>query len=82
MMQDCKALLGELRAIDLAILDTGLFLNAYCSEEALTYFKSLTDERARLAQNYVASYGPLIKTDVCDKTSWTNTPWPWELEAN
>ena len=62
-MQDCKTLLQKIRAIDLAILDTGLYLNAYTSDEAFSYFLSLVEERAALAEAYTESCAPLIKTD-------------------
>lgn len=82
MTQDAKALLQRIRAIDLAILETGLYLNAYQNETAFTYLQSLTKERAMLADAYAKTVAPLTKNQATTVTAWTNTPWPWEMEAN
>ena len=81
-MQDAKTLLQNIRAIDLAILDSGLYLNAYHSDEAFSYFQALCDERASLAEIYIKNFAPLVKCDACHESKWIDTPWPWELEAN
>lgn len=82
MTQDCKNLLQRIRGIDLAILDAGLYLNAYESKEANDYFLTLTEERARLAEEYAKTCAPLRKDAANGSRQWINTPWPWELEAN
>ena len=81
-MQDKNTLLQALRAIDLALLDTVLYLHAYDCDEALQYLNALREERRELMEEYVRSCAPLTKRDDTDKNLWTHTPWPWELEAN
>ena len=82
MTQDAKLLLQKIRALDLAILDCGLYLNAYPSDEAYSYHQALVKERVELARQYQKSVAPLVKTELNAKNAWTDTPWPWELEAN
>ena len=82
MTEDCRTLLQKLRAIDLAIVDSGLYLNAYACPEAAAYFDKLCKERSALADTYAKCCAPLTKCTATDGKSWTDTPWPWELEAN
>lgn len=81
-MSDNYALLQKLRAIDLAILDTVLYLHAYDCDEASSYLAELRDERRELKKAYVEACSPLTKHDDCGKNLWTHAPWPWEMEAN
>ncbi len=83
-MNDKKTLLNELRALDFALLETGLYLNAYDSDEATDYFLTLSKKRKALAAEYEASYGPLRMANAAEdgKWAWTKGPWPWESEAN
>ncbi len=78
-MNDRKALLQSIRALDLAILDTGLYLDAYENQEAATYVNTLLEERRNLAALYTKE-APLVKTD--NERAWVTTPWPWEWEAD
>ena len=83
-MTDQKTLLNELRALDFALLETGLYLNAYPSEEALAYFSKTKEAREKLSYEYEHHYGPLCLQNgvVNGSWQWTNGPWPWESEAN
>ena len=81
-MSDQKSLLQAIRALDLAILDTVLYLHAYDCDEAFDYLVELREERRELQKSYVESCAPLTKRDDYDKNQWTHSPWPWELEAN
>lgn len=81
-MQDQKSLLQAIRALDLAILDTALYLHAYDCDEAFDYLTELKEERREFKKAYVEAYAPLTKRDDYQKNQWTATPWPWELEAN
>ncbi len=81
-MQDNHSLLQNIRALDLAILDTVLYLHAYDCDEALSYLTELLEERRELKETYVKNCAPLTKRDISEKNLWTHTPWPWELEAD
>ena len=83
-MNDQKSLLNEIRALDFALLETGLYLNAYDCEEAKNYFQTIKEKRERLACEYETSYGPLTMINGIENGNWcwTKGPWPWESEAN
>ncbi len=83
-MNDKKSLLNEIRALDFALLETGLYLNAYDCEEARDYFKTLNEKREKLAHEYETTYGPLCMKSAVQNGQWQwyKGPWPWESEAN
>ena len=85
MKNDAKKLLHELRCVDFALVETTLYLDAYPhSREALAYYHKLKARRAELAEEYEKICGPLTATGKTSTTSWdwTDTPFPWEYEAN
>ena len=75
----------KLRAIDFALVETALYLDAYpnCAE-ALAYYHKLLAERGALADHVAQTCGPMTHRDNLSQTSWqwVKTPWPWECEAN
>ena len=81
----CCEVREKLRAIDFALVETTLYLDAYpnCAE-ALAYYHKLLAERHALAESYTQTCGPLTACDNASQTSWqwVKTPWPWELDAN
>ena len=73
-----------LRALDFAIVETVLYLDAYPeSKEALAYYHTLLGERAQVAAQYEKQHGPLTVLDNESATAWEwiQTPWPWEYGA-
>ncbi len=81
----CNGLLEQLRAVDFAIVETTLYLDAYPEcHEALCHYHKLVDKREALMQNYEHNCGPLSMYGNRDRDSWdwTNAPWPWEIDAN
>jgi spore coat protein JB len=82
---DCKERLALLRAIDFAIQETVLYLDAYpnCAE-ALAYYHKLIEERRQVMEYYEQKCGPLTFYGNVSKSSWdwTDGPWPWEADAN
>ena len=80
-----KNLLDILIAIDFAIYDTVLYLDAYphC-REALEYYHRLIQDREIVSCEYQKKYGPLTSYENLSKTEWQwiDGPWPWEPEAN
>ena len=81
----CTDRLDLLRAIDFAIQETVLYLDAYpnCAE-ALAYYPKLIEQRRQVAEHYEPSSGPLTFYGNVSQTSWdwTTNPWPWEFDAN
>lgn len=81
---DRSSLLQKLRALDLALLETGLYLNAYPCPQALTYFREKKAERDAVLAEYEGRYGPLRMENSSNEGcwAWTKYPLPWESEAN
>ncbi len=83
--KSCDALLEQIRAVDFAIVETGLYLDAYPNcQEALDYYHELIDKKNVLVGSYEHHCGPLTVCGNYNKDSWdwTRGPWPWELSAN
>ncbi len=81
----CDKLLEQIRAVDFAIVETALYLDAYPDcREALAYYHELMEKRNVLAGSYEHSCGPLTVggNHSHDAWNWTEGPWPWELSAN
>lgn len=78
-----KELLGKLRQIDFAIVETVLYLDVYpdCTE-AKEYVRAMREKRAKLAAEYEEKHGMLTMYGVCGETSEKISPWPWEYAAN
>ncbi len=74
-----------IRALDFAIQDTVLFLDAYpdCMQ-ALEYYHSLLEQRKCAVDEYEKQYGPLTVYGNKSKNSWdwTETPFPWQNSDN
>ena len=85
MTREQKNLLDEIRAVDFALAETVLYLDAYDGcEAALAYYHKLKDRRAMLVCEYEKLYGPFTAMGNASKTSWdwTKEPFPWEYDAN
>ena len=83
--RSCTDQLELLRAIDFAIQETVLYLDAYPnSSEALAYYHKLIEQRTQVAEYYERHCGPLTFYGNVSKNSWdwTASPWPWEVDAN
>lgn len=81
----CKERLALLRAVDFAIQETVLYLDAYPNcKEALEYYHKLIEERRQIMEYYETNCGPLTFYGNVSTTSWDwiSDPWPWEADAN
>lgn len=81
----CDELLCKIRAVDFAIQETVLYLDAYpCDRIALEYYHKLVALCRELKEKYQTSCGPLSNTGNYSKTNWDwiSSPWPWQPEAN
>lgn len=70
-----------LRAVEFAILDTVLYLDAYpASAEALRHYHLLCEQRKNLLANAKDGY---TIYDNKSKTAWdwVVTPFPWEIDG-
>ena len=83
--RSCKQLLENLRALDFAIQETALYLDAYPDHsEALEYYHTLIAQREKVAASYDQNCGPLTIFGNRSRNSWdmVKGPWPWEADAN
>jgi spore coat protein JB len=80
----CKKLMEQLRAVDFALYETVLYLDAYPhSCDALETYRKLQAQRDALRKEYEEVYGPLTAFGNSSSTSWDwmNPPFPWEYDA-
>ena len=83
--QNGTALMEQIRAVDFALQETVLYLDAYPdNRQALSYYHRLMEEHNRLLNEYQSHFGPLTMYGNHSKTSWDwiEGPWPWEAAAN
>lgn len=83
--RDCASLKKRLRAVDFAIVETTLYLDAYpTSRQALDYYHKLMAERALLLEATEKHCGPVTARGNVSTTEWdwVKGPWPWQPEAN
>ena len=83
---NCKQKLKKLQMIDFSMIETILYLDAYPNNaEALKYYKALKSEReALLSEMKAQGCAPVTAQDAAHggEWDWTDSPWPWEPEAN
>ncbi|MBQ9805800.1 MAG: spore coat protein CotJB [Clostridia bacterium] len=82
---DCKKQMQMLRALDFAIQETVLYLDAYPdNRQALEYYHRLIEERRAAMTEYENGCGPVTMYGNTDRQHWhwIDSPWPWEADAN
>ncbi|MBR3267475.1 MAG: spore coat protein CotJB [Oscillospiraceae bacterium] len=69
-----------------AMRDLALYLDTHPTDSnALNQFLESKRDYEKYAKIYSERYGALSMSRVCEENgwpSWSNTPWPWEKEAN
>ena len=83
--RNCEERADILRALDFAIQETVLYLDAYPEDrEALEYYHTLVEQRKQVANAYEEKCGPLTiyGNRSFNSWDWTVMPWPWELDAD
>ena len=81
----CREDMNQLRAIDFAIQETVLYLDAYPeNKQALEYYHQLLEKRKECLSAYETNCGPVTMYGNTSRSSWdwVEGPWPWEPEAN
>lgn len=84
-MTEREQLLNRVRMYDFALIDVGLYLDAYPNDaSALSYFKQVRAMADEARAAYESQYGPLSPRNVESDTEWTwiADPWPWEGADN
>lgn len=79
-------LLRKVQEASFSMHDLGLYLDTHPTDtEALTEFRACADCLKAACDAYAKRFGALRKDQVGAEdgwAAWSNTPWPWEKEAN
>ena len=81
----CRERTKMLQALDFAIVETALYLDAYPeNRQALEYYHGLLAQREETMEAYEKNCGPVTMYGNRSRTSWdwVEGPWPWEPDAN
>ena len=85
MPSNCCEEMKMIRALDFALQETVLYLDAYPDcKQALEYYHHLLEQRTMVMASYEKKCGPLTMYGNVSHNSWdwVMGPWPWEPEAN
>ena len=83
--QTCRDRKKMLQAIDFALQETVLYLDAYPeNRQALEYYHQLIAQRGELMESYERDCAPVTMYGNRSRNSWdwVEGPWPWEPDAN
>jgi spore coat protein JB len=76
-------LLEELQAIDFVLIELNLYLDTHPNDQqAIEQYNHHVLQRAQLAQQYEALYGPLRNFGQSLSPMpfrWNQGPWPWQV---
>ena len=70
--------------MDFALVDVGLFLDINpTNAQALQFYKQHKALKDQLVAEYTNKFGPLTldNVNVENRWTWTECPWPWQLEG-
>ena len=77
----CEAMLNKISELEFAITDLNLYLDTHPNNrEALRMLTQLSATVKSMMYDYSQKCGPLVVTDVSDKTpfEWVQGKWPWQ----
>lgn len=83
-MTEKQKLRNFINETSFAIDDVVLYLDTHPTDpEALEYYKKYRDLYQQAAYEYTEKYGPITADNVSvdNKWTWTECPWPWEMEG-
>lgn len=82
---DKSATLNKIRSYCFAAQDLLLYLDTHPNDKkAFAMFKDVVAKAKELKKEYEAKCGPLSVFAAADfdEFMWSDSPWPWEKEAN
>ncbi|MCC8169555.1 MAG: spore coat protein CotJB [Oscillospiraceae bacterium] len=82
---DRNALLEKIQSYGFAAYDMLLYLDTHPKDKkAFEMFKQLVEKTNKLRNEYEKDFGPLTPFAAAkfNNFTWTDSPWPWEKEAN
>lgn len=82
---DRSSMLNKIRSYCFAAQDLLLYLDTHPNDKkAFAMFQDVVKKAKELKKEYEASCGPLSVFAAADfdEFKWSDSPWPWEKEAN
>ena len=79
-----QELFNKIQSLGFVLYDTALFLDTHPENAlALDFYRENQEWYLKYRKEYESMYGPLTLNDVnaAGGWSWTQGPWPWEVEA-
>ena len=77
--QQRREMMEEIRSLNFAIIELGLYLDTHPDDEkALCLHREYAKELKELKDQYQKVFGPLTIYFPCKKWRWLEEPWPWE----
>lgn len=80
-----RDLMRKISEVQFAFFECALYLDTHPNDKyALEKYEMFRNELSSLVAEYEEKFGPLTLTGDFgnDGFDWTNSPWPWEREAN
>lgn len=82
-MNDRQKSLMRVQTAAFAAHEAALFLDTHPGDQqALDYFRKMTEQSKEAKEAYVKAYGPLTvdEAGMSGSWDWVEGPWPWERE--
>lgn len=79
-----QELFNKIQSLGFVLYDTALFLDTHPENAlALDFYRENQEWYLKYRKEYESMYGPLTLNNVSTAGgwSWTQGPWPWEVEA-
>ena len=79
-----QELFNKIQSLGFVLYDTALFLDTHPQNAlALDFYRENQEWYLKYRKEYESMYGPLTLNGVntTGGWSWTQCPWPWEVEA-
>lgn len=79
-----QELFNKIQSLGFVLYDTALFLDTHPQNAlALDFYRENQEWYLKYRKEYETMYGPLTLNGVntTGGWSWTQGPWPWEVEA-
>ena len=84
-MSERASLLKKMQMYDFMVDEMIIYLDTHPNcQQGLAHFKKYQELKNKAYAEYAQKYGALTAddTEVTDRWTWTDNPWPWEREAN
>ena len=82
-MNSKQRLMRAIQAYSFAVYDTHLYLDAYPDcQEAKEYYNKYSRMLSKAVAEYESKYGHITPPNEVKEWTWTDGPWPWQMEGD